>query len=525
MILNCSCQHNLASAFVEYKVALAPAEEKTLTCKLPTKPNSKKHKPLKKSLSKQHIKKLENNVHHLQVLSYDNEKEHIKNDLAKHDKNLMTVSLPDATLTQLWNQNCAHLLQSIGNTCMYPGSLTTNVNFIESNASLIRTLDTLGAHDLTQPLIQQLPFQLSKLKKKSLDIPYDIGQTMVTLQHHCYLSNNHELKKDLSVYTDKLIKKLSTYQNTRMTKTPYLNGLMKKGLSDEHSGISHYYIWDNYWALKACYLSLELASDEQKVTIKTTINTIESGLNALYQTIEDKKAFMPIIPITPTQFKDPRLVKALNCVYPLGLMDPNNIKVTNTLSWLENNYFIDDILFSHSSPIGLASQLNCQLAQLYLMRNDKKALTILNWLTNVASSTGCWPEALHPSNLGGCFGEGHDIRTTGHFLSLVKECLVKETDNSLELLPMIPEKWLTGSKPIIVTNCPTSFGKLSFTLKKNNTNLDLTLDTDFHTEPSKISVNFPKKLAKIFVNNRSFPQDGNKAVLSSKTKEATFEFA
>lgn len=524
MILNCSCSHNLASAFVEYKLSLAPNEKKTLTCKLPTKQATPLFKRFQKTASTQTKKKINTSVGNLNLLSYDIEKDHLEKELEPLYKNSMTLDIPNTVLTKLWRQNKAHLIQAIGEKCMYPGSLTSRVNYIEANATLIRALDTIGFHKLSAPLIRHLPFQLSTLKKQSLDLPFDIGQIIVTLYHHCNLENNHALKKELHPYISKLIKHIEKSSIDHMNKMPYLNGLMKKGLSDEHSGIHHYYIWDNYWALKACYLTLDIATKNQKLAIQTTINKIEKGLNALYLNIQNKKAFLPIIPITPTQFTDPRLLKALSCVYPLNLMPPKDIKVTHSLTWLEKNYTINNVLFSHSSPIGLATEMNCQLALLYLQRNDQKALTILTWLSNCASQTGCWPEALHPTNLGGCFGEGHDIRASASFLTLLKECLVKESGTTLELLPMIPEAWLYDQKPIIVKNCPTSFGPLSFIIKKKDPHLELTITQKFHKEPTKITICLSKKLAKTYVNNRLFPLEGTQIVLSPKTKKTVFEF-
>jgi hypothetical protein len=80
-----------------------------------------------------------------------------------------------------------------------------------------------------------------------------------------------------------------------------------------------------------------------------------------------------------------------------------------------------------------------------------------------ASPTRVWREeqSLRSSGLGQVHGDMPHNWASAELIRLVRNLLVFERDNCLELLAGVPEEWLTERGPIRIEATPTRFGRVS----------------------------------------------------------------
>ena len=108
---------------------------------------------------------------------------------------------------------------------------------------------------------------------------------------------------------------------------------------------------------------------------------------------------------------------------------------------VRDRFCVGDAFFQGISHTGLGTYLTLQLAFAELEGGDRRALRRLRWMMDAATSTGTWPEAIHPQLGGGCMGDGHHGWAAADFLSFVRALLVRELDDGLALCSMLPEEW------------------------------------------------------------------------------------
>jgi hypothetical protein len=125
----------------------------------------------------------------------------------------------------------------------------------------------------------------------------------------------------------------------------------------------------------------------------------------------------------------------------------------------------DGLFFQPIVHTGLNPYLSVQLARAKLALGDAEGcMEILQALARSASSTWCWPEAIHPRTGGGCMGDGDHGWAAAEFISLLRQILVRETPGGLELLSGIPSDWIARGG-VRLTGATTSFGTLDLEVR------------------------------------------------------------
>jgi hypothetical protein len=112
---------------------------------------------------------------------------------------------------------------------------------------------------------------------------------------------------------------------------------------------------------------------------------------------------------------------------------------------------------------GLSPAATLRRAAVEVEAGDERALERLRWALDVASSTGSWPDAVHPRLGTGCGGAGHSLVAAAELLRVVRRLLVCEEEDGLVLLPVVPEGW--RGQGLEVHGVPTTSGALSFAVR------------------------------------------------------------
>jgi GH15 family glucan-1,4-alpha-glucosidase len=529
MILQAKCKNHLASAFAEYRLSLDPNEEKVISCKLLPNTTSKLLRFLQKQLPKSKKTKLLKETAILQSIKYENEKENYLEYWDKALNPLCKISIPDKKLEKCFQQNLIHLQNFIGKNNIYPGSFTYKDLWTKDSATAVLALNRIGAFDLSKKSIEFLLQTKPSLKinnpyntKGELDI---FGQLIYIIYDYYNFSQDKSFLEFYFPNIKLLIEKIQQLQVKQTSSQPELIGLMQKSYTCNNSGCLDHYMRDNFWTLAGIKYAKQIAKVLDKEDLLEHLSSLETKLAKHIETfishISTLRKSNPFIPISPSRFLDSGLITALVGVYPLNIMDPQAEIVTNTIHLLEKYFLTNNIYFNHLDHPGYNIASNCQLAQTYLYRQDTKAFNIIDWLTTNTTSTGAWPEALHPHSKGGCAGDGHDTLATAEFLILVRNMLVKEEGQSLHITPIFPKEWLNNKKPIQVKDLPSYFGKINFTMSFSENTVHLDMNNEYSLQPTTLKVSLPQPIKSLEIDNQE-AKDIYKSVvhLPPNTKKA-----
>jgi hypothetical protein len=132
---------------------------------------------------------------------------------------------------------------------------------------------------------------------------------------------------------------------------------------------------------------------------------------------------------------------------------------------------------------------------LYSGRPDK-AIDYLYAFANHASLTRVWREeqSLKSTGTGQLFGDMPHNWASVEFIRLVRNLLVFERGDTLELLPGMPREWVKPGASLIVERTPTRFGPVSLTLTSSDgisVALRIGFDTSWKRKPSACLLHIP----------------------------------
>ncbi|MCA1572095.1 MAG: cytochrome P450 [Chloroflexi bacterium] len=187
-----------------------------------------------------------------------------------------------------------------------------------------------------------------------------------------------------------------------------------------------------------------------------------------------------------------------HAIYPGEVFDPDDPVVTNLCRLLEE---IDDEEGIPGDTGWLPYRAVWTYAAsfyahvwLYAGRPDK-AIDYLYAFANHAAPTGVWREEQSITSSGNRlrYGDMPHNWASAEFVRLVRNLLVFERGNELELLAGIRPSWLHADAEIVVERTPTRYGRLSLHVSVNSQNeVNIDLDADWAKPPERIVVRLPE---------------------------------
>jgi hypothetical protein len=96
----------------------------------------------------------------------------------------------------------------------------------------------------------------------------------------------------------------------------------------------------------------------------------------------------------------------------------------------------------------------------------------------LASSTGQWPEAIHPQTGGGCMGDGQHGWAAAEWVMMIRNLFVREEGDRLILCSGIHSQWLQSDTPVSFGPTPTPFGEISIKITRTDHKLKVSLNAD-----------------------------------------------
>ncbi len=172
-----------------------------------------------------------------------------------------------------------------------------------------------------------------------------------------------------------------------------------------------------------------------------------------------------LMPAGPTGRIDTVTLDNLMAYAPLRLLAADHPFVVASADAIRERSCVGSAVYRpQGGEPGLDPSLTVQLAEVELASGDRRCLDRLVWLVESATETFTWPEAIHPGSGGGCGGDGHHGPAASAFLRLVRNLLVRETDDgTLAMCSLLPEAW--RGQNLEVHDAPTHLGTLSFAVR------------------------------------------------------------
>jgi hypothetical protein len=98
---------------------------------------------------------------------------------------------------------------------------------------------------------------------------------------------------------------------------------------------------------------------------------------------------------------------------------------------------------------------------------DARAFDLLRTVAALASSTGQWPEAVHPRTGGGCMGDGQHAWAAAEWVLALRNAFVREEGRGLVIGQGIPLHWLESCSVLTCGPTPTPHGPLTVHIERS----------------------------------------------------------
>ena len=293
------------------------------------------------------------------------------------------------------------------------------------------------------------------------------GAALWSLGHHWDLTRDESLLAEVVPSVAAAVEWIERKRRSGRRKgEPALAGLLPAGISAEHLGPHDFFYWDDLWALAGLRDGARLlrAAGEDAAAARASefLAAMTTDVRNSMQRTAERLGTLAV-PAGPLRRIDPGVIGSLVAVWPLELLPADDPAMVATLDVVRDRFCIGDAFFQGISHTGFGTYLTMHIAFAELLAGDRRALDRLDWFLANATSTWTWPEAIHPRVPGGCMGDGHHAWAAADFLSFVRTALVRETNDGLALVSMIPERWY--GQGIEVHDAPTRFGTLSFAVR------------------------------------------------------------
>lgn len=378
------------------------------------------------------------------------------------------LSVPDERIQYLYDAAVRTLILLSAQDAV-PGPYTYRRFWFRDACFMLNALLAIGLFHRSQRILDTF----SKRQKPSGYFQSQEGEWDSNGQVLWIFNRFHELTKIFSEVewmetvrkgADWILAKRYSGKNDR----PYA-GLFPAGFSAEHLGPNDYYYWDNYWGIaglkSAAKLAahfgfgkkagqwLEAAEDFEK-TVRRSIRAIPN---------RRKKGG---IPASPNRRMDSGAIGSMVADYPLQLTAPGDSEIMSTAAFLMEHCFHEGAFFQDMIHSGINCYLTLDLAQTLLRAGDSRYRLLVNRVAELASSTGQWPEAIHPFTGGGCMGDGQHGWAAAEWIQMIRNLFVREEGSRLIVGSGIFSEWIEKRQPIRFGPTLTPDGPLSIRMEK-----------------------------------------------------------
>jgi hypothetical protein len=263
---------------------------------------------------------------------------------------------------------------------------------------------------------------------------------------------------------------------TRITEgpgRPLTYGLMPRGMGDcglkDDDDLYGFFLPHNFWAVYADRISLEAAKvlemEEETQELSTLYETARDDLLQAVERgaiAEDGYRWIPGVP----QKTSGSRWGALNALTPCGILPGDHELIRGTLRKIESNLSPGGVPVNTgwlTTGMWVAITLdNVAEAHLALKNGDAAARYLYATLNHATPLvTWCEERGQEPGS-SECTGDRQHLWTPVAVVRCLRDCLVLEDGDGLELGLGADREWLASGEPLGICGAPTDFGKVSY---------------------------------------------------------------
>jgi hypothetical protein len=394
-------------------------------------------------------------------------------------KKTARLSVPDQNIQHLYDAAIRTLiLLSAGD--IVPGPFTYRRFWFRDACFMINALLAIGLTERCRQILSNFP----KRQKRSgffhsQDGEWDSNGQVLWIYNRYESLSGQVLDKSLR---DTVYRAVKWIRNKRLPKNNTAHaGLLPPGFSAEHLGPNDYYYWDNFWALAGLKAAAKMTKRYGAERESTEIDRLSEDLKkSIFDSIENipEKYSRGGIPASPYRRMDAGAIGSMVADYPLQLTPPGDHRIAETLSFLMRNCFHSGAFFQDMIHSGVNVYMTLAIAQSLLRSNDQRYQLLMDAVEELASSTGQWPEAIHPHTGGGCMGDGQHGWAAAEWVMMIRNLFVREEGDRLILCSGIHSRWLQSDTPVSFGPTPTPFGEVSIKITQTDHKLKVSLNAD-----------------------------------------------
>ncbi len=457
--LTITCPFGLANALAEFFVALGPGEEWNCTAWYDLAPVGDSHiHPIDEVVAQWHA------------------------DL----EGSCRLIIPDSHLTDLVASSHAALLMFLDGVSVTPGPATYHYFWFRDAAYMLLALDRLGHGNRTRNVIDAYPaMQESSGMFRSQQGEWDsTGQALWSIWQHAMLTHDSEVLARLFTPMKKAVKWIDNKRENRQD-DPLVAGLLPRGLSAEHLGLADVYYWDSFWSLAGleayARVCQHLNKPDEAARARMLASMLRADLERSISAAMHTKG-IAVIPAGPWRTPDAGMIGSVAAWYPLQLFADDDPRMHSTLAMLSGEWFLQGMFYQPIVHSGLNPYLSLQIAQAFLYAGDAERFwQILRDVSQKATPTLTYPEAIHPFTGGGVMGDGHHAWAAAEVVLAIRNAFVLErwTDvnphHTVTFLGGIPRSLFDSRKEFGITNAPVPEGSIDLVVSPGTREATITI--------------------------------------------------
>jgi len=218
----------------------------------------------------------------------------------------------------------------------------------------------------------------------------------------------------------------------------------------------------------------------------------------------------------------------LMAVYPVQTLPPHDPLVTKTLEKAQSKY--KEGIMTYWNGLYLHLYLTMKNTETEVIRGEQeRALKEFYSILAHTSSTHAGFE--WSIRAWGDRDFGRNLSPHGWFAAkfrtLLRNMLVREQGKDLHLLSVLSPFWVREGQHLEVTNAPTDFGNIDFSLEVEKESAQLKLNPRFREEPGQIILHIPwfVDVSEALADGQKIEPEGNIFRLNPQTKTVTLHWA
>ncbi len=377
---------------------------------------------------------------------------------------------------------------------VFPGPYTYKRFWFRDAAFIIHALLCVNMSDRAERALKKFPPRQTTMGYfRSQEGEWDANGEVLWILHRYELLTGKQLAETWLHSIQRGARWISRKRLPQVIDSPHA-GLLPPGFSAEHLGLNDYYYWDDFWGEAGLRAAVELLANRDPETSITCWQEAENFAAAIERSLQscEQRLGRPAMPASPYRRLDAGAIGSLAVGYPLQNCAADDRRLLDSVEYLLDNCFVNNAFFQDMIHSGLNAYLTLEVAQVLLRAGDPRYLTLIDEVADLATSTGQWPEAIHPRTGGGCMGDGHHVWASAEWVLMIRNCFVREEGSRLLLCAGVPERWLDQEESISFGPAPTEFGAVTITLSSRSiSEVLITWDAQWRVRPEILEIRLP----------------------------------